>query len=127
MLNRYLTILNQAPTDEISKLLRSSRLPSRSRRRSVQRLVPALLVALIVALSGLLLWPRGKEDVGAAGSGGPEAGVSQEQIHSDVPQEITVGRSSKADAASIPFGLQIASNCSISTGPPQKGPQAYGV
>jgi serine/threonine protein kinase len=58
-----LSILNQTPTDEMSEVLRTSRLPSRSWRRWLRWAVPAAAVVLIAALGALLLWPRGHEDL----------------------------------------------------------------
>ncbi len=108
VLNRYLTVLNQTPTDEMSRVLRASRLPSRSRRRRLRWAVPAAAVVLIAALGALLLWPRGNGDLGAKGGGGPPEVGFVGPVSPNGLQSITVDRSGEADATSIGEALSWA-------------------
>jgi hypothetical protein len=102
VLNRYLTLLNQTPTDEMSRVLRTSRLRRRKRWRWLRWAVPAAAVVLIVALSVPLVW-----SIISRAPGGPDGPtpmpdpMPEGKAPSPSPSSITVGRSPEADVESI--------------------------
>ena len=104
VLGRYLTVLNQTPTDEMSAVLRAGRLEGRPSRRSVRWVLGGLVVTLLAALGSLLFWLPGRD---SRESRPPETGV-EEPIGRVYPKLIEVAKSEEADAPSISQALSLA-------------------
>lgn len=104
VLGRYLTVLNQTPTDEISAVLRAGRLKGRQSRRSVRWVLGGLVVALLAALGSLTFRLPGRE---SRESRPPETGV-EKPVRPVYPKLIEVAKSKDADARSISQALSMA-------------------
>jgi tRNA A-37 threonylcarbamoyl transferase component Bud32 len=95
VLNRYLAVLHQTATNEMSAVLRGHRLEGRARRRLLRWAVPLVAVVLMAALGWLL--------IRAFRNGGPRPPGA----------EITVAKSIDADAQSISEALSQAGPGSV--------------
>ena len=110
VLGRYLAILNETPTDEMSAVLQGRRPQREPEREPTARW--ALITCALVLVAGLVslpfLWP-GKETPGpAADSSNRTQGRGGAGASSEDPELVTVGQSVDADVQSINRALATA-------------------
>lgn len=118
VLGRYLAVLNETPTDEMSAVLQGHRPHSETRRAPARWILVVCALALVAGLVSWPFWWPGRDAPGPtrdSSNGTKVPGTANSTT--EHPEFVTVGQSVDADARSINQALEQANQC-IRVGPP---------